>query len=125
MRGPAAPRRRQGERYRRRERVNGEHGFNWPRANVVDLDNMARDAFTRIDEIYNVVVNEGDEAPMDAHNVEVDEQYNEVNFENLVQESTQNVFEGNNQNRLQCSIVLFTLCSLYSVPNTFLDALLT
>ena len=48
-----------------------------------------------------------------------------TNWSNLVRESTERVFEDNTQNRLQCSIVLFSLCSLYSVPHTFLDALLT
>ena len=46
-------------------------------------------------------------------------------MENLLQESTQKVFDGSCLNRLQCAIIIFSLCTLYSVPNTFFDALLT
>jgi hypothetical protein len=91
----------------------------------VDIENMARDAFTRIDDIHNDAVDNGEQAPMDANIIEGEEQWNEVNLENLVRESTESVFEGNTQNRLQCCIVLFSLCTLYSVPHTFMDALLT
>ena len=48
-----------------------------------------------------------------------------VNVESLLRDSTEKIFEGNNLTRLQCSIVLFFLCSLNSVPNIFVDALLT
>lgn len=51
--------------------------------------------------------------------------FNEMNVQNLLRDSTEKIFEGSVVNRLQCGIVLFSLCSLYSVPNTFLDALLT
>ena len=61
---------------------------------------------------------------MDADNIEHDGQWNEVNLEYLVRESSERVFEGSSQNRLQCAIVLFSLCTLYSVPHTFVDALL-
>lgn len=91
----------------------------------MDLENMARDAFGRIDEIHDADVLGSDQIPMDMNNNEGEEQVNEVNFENLVRESTQHVFGGSTQNRLQCCIVLFSLCNLYSVPHTFLDALLT
>ena len=57
-------------------------------ATAVDIENMARDAFTRIDDIHNDAVNNGEQAPMDANNIEEDEQWNEENLENLVREST-------------------------------------
>jgi hypothetical protein len=62
---------------------------------------------------------------VDGNGMEDNGQWNEQNLEHLVRESTESVFEGSTQNRLQCCIVLFSLCSLYSVPQTFLDALLT
>jgi hypothetical protein len=125
VRGPAIPRDQEEERYREVERDDGEDELVWPRETVVDIENMARDAFTRIDDIHNEAVNDGNQAPVDDNNMEGDEQWNEENLQNLLRESTESVYEGSTQNRLQCSIILFTLCSLYSVPNTFLDALLT
>ena len=125
MRGPTGLPQRGRERYRFRRHDNRADGFTWPSRTVVDLEDMARDAFTRIDDIHNDAMNEGNQAAMDGLNVEGDEEWNAANLEHLVQESTQGVFEGSSQNRLQCCIVLFSLCSLYSVPNTFLDALLT
>lgn len=125
VRGPARRPHRGRERYRRTVRDGEDGGFTWPRRTEVDIDNMARDAFQRIDDIINDAMNGGENSAMDGNNVEGDEQCNEANMQNLVRESTERVFEGSTQNRLQCSIVLFTLCSLYSVPHTFLDALLS
>lgn len=62
---------------------------------------------------------------VDFDNVDNDEQWNEESFDFLVRESTQPVFDGSKQNWLQCGIVFYSLCSLYSVPHTFMDALLT
>jgi hypothetical protein len=91
----------------------------------VDIENLARDAFTRIDEIHNAAVQHVEEEEEEDIVLKTDDQWNEENLEELVRESTENVFEGSTQNRLQCCIVLYSLCSLYSVPHTFLDALLT
>ena len=125
MRGPARRPQRGAERYRRRGRDDRDDGFAWPGRTAVDIENMARDAFTRIDDILNVAVNEGQNGAMDDNNVEGDDQWNDGNIQFFIQESTQCVFEGSTLNRLQCSIVLFSLCTLYSVPHTFFDALLT
>ena len=62
---------------------------------------------------------------MDVAVAEVLGQFNVANLENMIRESTKTVYEGSSQNRLQCAIVLFSLCTLYSIPHTFLDALLT
>lgn len=86
---------------------------------------MAREAFRQIDDIHNDIMNEDRQACMDGMNDEGDGQWNEVNFEYLGQESTERVFEGSNQNRLQCCIIQYSLYNLYLVPHTFLDALLT
>jgi hypothetical protein len=111
VRGPVQHPNIERERYRRTERDGGEGGFMWPRRTVVDIENMARDAFTRFDDIHNEAINDGDNAAMDDNNVEGDDQWNEVNLENLVRESTQCVTEGSTQNRLQCSIVLYCILS--------------
>ena len=89
------------------------------------MENMARDAFARIDDIHNNSGNEEDHTGMDNGMGEVEGEYDEANLEHMIRESTETVYEGGTQNRLQCAIVLFTLCTLYSVPHTFLDALLT
>ena len=62
---------------------------------------------------------------METGSGEIEGRLDEANLEHMIRESTETVYEGGSQNRLQCAIVLFTLCSLYSVPHMFLDALLT
>jgi len=91
----------------------------------VDEENMAKDAFHQIDDIHNGIINDNVPEPFDTNNVEEDEKFNEVNLEDLLQESRKRMFEGSNVNRLQCCIILFFLCTLYLVPHIFVDALLT
>jgi len=55
--------------------------------------------------------------------MEFSKESNDVNVEHLLRESRERVFEGSNLNRLQCCIVLFSLCTLYSISHTFVDAL--
>lgn len=125
MRGPVGRGKKRAERYRQRVHDDIDDGFTWPRTNAVDIENMARDAFTRVDDIHNDAVHNDEQAPIDANVGNGDEQWNEDKLDNLVRESTERVFEDNTQNRLQCNIVLFSLCSLYYVPHIFLNALLT
>jgi len=86
---------------------------------------MARDAFGHIDEIHGNVFDDGTQAPINFNNDEGDEESNKENLEYLLRKSTQPVFEGSSLNRLQCVVVFFSLCNLYSVPQTFMDALMT
>ena len=86
---------------------------------------MVRDAFGHVDDIHHNVVNGNHGEPEDGMNQEGNDETDEVNLENLLRESIEKIFQGSSLNCLQCAIVLFSLCSLYSVPNTFLDALLT
>jgi len=60
----------------------------------------------------------------DEENLDVGNEGNKVDIENLLQKSTQKLFDGSQVNRLQCTIVIFFLYTLYSIPNTFVDALL-
>ena len=113
------------EAYRQRRHNDRNEDFTWPERNAVDLETMARDAFGRMDDIHNNVVNEEGQAALNFDEVDNDEQWNEESFDFLVHESTQTVFEGSTQNWLQCGIVFYSLCSLYSVPHTFMDAMLT
>jgi hypothetical protein len=123
VRGPARERERESEHYRGEGRYEGDEGFTWPRRTAVDIQNMARDAFGHIDDIHRNIVNDGEGADVDVG--DGDGEYNEANLEHMIRESTERVYEGSSQNRLQCAIVIFSLCTLYSVPHTFLDALLT
>ena len=85
---------------------------------------MARDAFARIDEIHNRITNEDGQVAHDPENTDEENVINDSDIENLLHQLTEKVFEGNELNRLQCYIIIFSLCSLYSVPNTFVDVLL-
>ena len=125
VQGPARTRHRESEEYRRDARNEGDEGFTWPRRTAVDIENMARDAFGHIDDIHRDSLNDVDAADVGVDVGDGDAEFNEVNLETLIRESTERVYEGSTQNRLQCAIVLFSLCTLYSVPHTFLDALLT
>lgn len=116
---------RDAEVYRQRRREERDEEMTWPRRTVVDVENMARDAFFRVDDIHNNVFNDDGATSEDADTIEEDEQWSQENLEYLLRESTQPVFEGSSLNHLQCAIVLFSLCNLYSVPQTFMDALFT
>ena len=125
VRGPARVRNGESEEYRRQGRNGGNEGFTWPRRTAVDIENMARDAFGHFDDIHRNSLNDGDGTDVDGDVGDGDGEFNEANLEHMIRESTERVYEGSTQNRLQCAIVLFSLCTLYSVPHTFLDALLT
>jgi hypothetical protein len=125
VRGPARAHPNESEHYRAEGRYDGDQGFTWPQRTAVDIENMARDAFGHIDDIHRNIINDGEGANMDVDAGDGDVEYNEANLEQMIRESTERVYEGSSQNRLQCAIVLFSLCTLYSVPHTFLDALLT
>ena len=125
VQGPAPYQDIEGEQYRRHRRPHIEEGFTWPRRTVVDVENMARDAFARINELHNNNANKNDETCMDVGMGELEGTFDEANLEHMIREFTETIYEGSTQNRLQCAIVLFTLCSLYSIPHTFLDTLLT
>jgi hypothetical protein len=72
VRSPTRRPQREREQYRHTKRDGGEDGFTWPRRTAVDLDNMARDAFMRIDDIHNDTMNEGNnEVP----HIEEDDQW--------------------------------------------------
>ena len=123
--GPALHPHRHEEPYRRANVDQAGGAFFWPHRNDIDIESMARDAFTRMDDIHESVMNENQGEPRDADNLDADEEFNEVVMESLLRQSTEKVFDGSQVNRLQCAIIVFSLCSLYSVPNTFVNALLT
>lgn len=95
VRGHAAATESEEKAYRRRERRhNDENKFRWPRPVPVDLENMARDAFGRIDDIHHEVLNEQDQQFNNADNDEGEGNGDEVNLEYLARESSERLFEG-------------------------------
>jgi len=49
---------------------------------------------------------------------------NMADFERLINEFTEDVYEGCGVNRLQASIVLLNMVNIYGIPYTFLDEVL-
>ena len=113
-----------GEEFYHRERGRSESpGYAWPRVEGVDYQQMMYNAFGRADSLHR-------EAAGDAHNFEawdemVVEEGDEADYENLIRESTDPVFPGCHENRIQCGIVLMSLASVYGVSDAFISALLT
>ena len=110
------------DRNRDPNNVEREGEFMWTETTTINVENMARDAFHQVDEIHEDVINDNETHGDHGNNVEEDPS-DELNLENLLRQSRE-MFEGSDMNRLQCCIVLFSLCTLYSVPHTFVDALL-
>ena len=125
VRGPQQRQNREEEAYRQSSADREEGAFTWPGRDTINVESMARDAFARIDEIHDHIINEDGQAAQDPENIDEENRMNDSDIENLLRQSTEKVFEGSELNRLQCYIIIFYLCSLYSVPNTFVDALLT
>jgi len=74
--------------------------FMWPKRTTIDIEAMARDVFTQVDNIHDSVMNEGGQPVGDVPNLEEDEEMNEVDMENLLQHSTEKIFEGSQMNCL-------------------------
>lgn len=86
-------------------RAKGEHaregGFTWPHRIAVDLENLARDAFGRVDDIFDNAINEDGHGSLNNSDDEDEDEWNEENLQDLVRKSSENVFEDNALNRLQ------------------------
>lgn len=98
----------------------------WPPRTQVEVEDMVNDAFIRAEEIHAAAV-AGDNDPGDLPNDPVEE-YDGGNLdamEDLIQQSTEPLYDGCAVNRLQASIVLMNMINLYGVPHTFPDELLS
>ena len=62
IKGPARDMHGEEEAYRRHADDEEEAAFMWPQRTPVDVESMARDAFTRIDDIHMNVMNEWGES---------------------------------------------------------------
>ena len=93
----------------------------WPRRTEVEVEHMVQDAYARADEIHE----EATANPVDFGNLpNENEEVRMADWEQLVAESTEKVYEGCRVNRLQASIVVLNMVNTYGIPYTFLDELL-
>ena len=86
VRGPARNLDREEELYRRTELDEGEPVFTWPERTNVDVEGMARDAFTRIDDIHSDIMNEDGQPFGNVGNILEEDEENEVDMETLLRE---------------------------------------
>jgi hypothetical protein len=86
----------------------------WPPREEVRLEDLVNDAFARADDIHEVVFNANvvDDIPDDDNSLEV----NVDDMQEMIQESTQPVWNSCVVSRLQAGIILMNMCSLYGVP---------
>jgi hypothetical protein len=92
----------------------------------VNLDEMAGNYFARVDEIHQSSVASDDEIiDFDDLSEEEDESDQTPLLEALLCESIQPLFPGSRNSRLQFSVILMSLCTLFSVSHHCLDEILT
>ena len=93
----------------------------------VNLDEMAGNYFARVDEIHQNFVASDDDEIIDFDNLseEEDESDRSTLLEALLRESIEPLFPGSRNSRLQFSVILMSLCTLFSVSHHCLDEILT
>ena len=97
-----------------------------PPNTYVNFDQMAENYFARADEIHDE--GKGEDNPIlqfDDLSAEDEEPDRTPVMEALLQEAAEPLFLGSRTNMLQFSIILMSLCTLYSVSHHCLDELLT
>lgn len=96
-----------------------------PNTNI-NLENMAEIFFARVDEIHQQFTEEGDEdLDFDDLSSEEDEPDQSEVLEELLHEAAEPLFQGSRSSRLQFSIILMSLCTLFLVSHHCLDKILT
>ena len=92
----------------------------------VNFEEMAHNYFARIDEIHGQTSQERDGVLdfFDFSSVEEDTHRTDI-LEDILREATEPLYEGSNSSRLHFSIILMSLCTLYSVSHHYLDEILT
>lgn len=98
VRGPTAHPDHDQELYQSNVQEGEAGGFTWPRHSAVDVVNMVRNFFGRVEEIFDDAFNHDGVENMERNDAEAEEEWNEANFEYLVRESTKTVFQGSTQN---------------------------
>ena len=96
-----------------------------PQTNV-NLEEMVQNYFTRADEIHQQFTNEGDKIlDFDDLSSEDKEQDQSELLEELIHQAREPLFVGSRNTKLQFSIILMSLCTLYSISHHCLDEILT
>ena len=92
----------------------------------INFDEMAENYFARADEIHQQV-REEDDSVLDFEDLSSEEEEPDRTpvMEALLRESAEPLFPGSQTSRLQFSIILMSLCTLYSVSHHCLDEILT
>lgn len=92
----------------------------------LNLDDMAENFFARAVEIHEEFTVEEDEVlDFDDLSSEEDEPDRTEVVEELLRQAAEPSFTGSSTNRLQFSIILMSLCTLYSISHHCLDEILT
>lgn len=88
----------------------------------VNFDEMARNYFARVDEIHEHLSQEEDSV-LDFSDLssEEDEPDRTDLLEELLRQAAEPLYPGSRNSSLQFSIILMSLCTLYSVSHHFLD----
>lgn len=97
-----------------------------PHETTVNLDQMAEYYFARVNKIHEQFSEEGDEV-LDFDELSSEEEQPDQSdiLEELLREAKEPLFAGSRSSRLQFSIILMSLCTLYSVSHHCLDEILT
>lgn len=92
----------------------------------VNFDEMARNYFACVDEIHEHSSEEEDSVlDFSDLSAEEDEPNQSDLLEDLLREAAEPLYGGSSSSRLQFSIILMSLCTLYSVSHHCLDEILT
>ena len=92
----------------------------------INLDEMAGNYFARVDEIHQNFVGSDDEI-IDFDNLSSEDEESDRTplLEALLRKSIEPLFPGSRNSRLQFSVILMSLCTLFSVSHNCLDEILT
>ena len=92
----------------------------------INFEEMAENYFARVDEIHQQERDEED-CVLDFEDFSSDDEQPDMTplMEEVLRESAEPLFQGSQSSRLQFSIILMSLCTLYSVSHHCLDEILT
>ena len=92
----------------------------------VNFEQMAQNYFARADEIHQLFTEEGDEVlDFDDLSSEEEEPDQSEFLEEILREAAEPLFPGSRSSTLQFSIILMSLCTLFSISHHCLDEILT
>lgn len=92
----------------------------------VNFKEMAENYFTRVDEIHRQFTDE-DDAMLHFEDLSADEDEEDLTsvMDNLLRQAVEPLYPGSTTSRLQFSIILMSLCTLFSISHHGLDEILT